>query len=132
MHKIGWLRKLFGDRGERVAAKFLKAKGYRIIARQARSRFGEIDIVALDRDSIVFVEVKTRSSHLAGRPEEAVDNRKQQQLTKSALVWLKQRNLLEHRARFDVIAITWHTGKPPEIQHFENAFPPTGFGQMFS
>ena len=130
--RIGWLRKLFGDRGERAAARYLQRLGYRILARQSRSRVGEIDLIALDGETIVFVEVKTRSSHAAGHPTEAVHTAKQQQLTRAALVWLKQHRLLQARGRFDVIAITWQEGTAPQIQHYKNAFEATGHGQMFS
>ena len=132
MPRPGWLTLLLGDKGERLAVRYLKKQGYRIVARKSRSRIGEIDVVAVDGDCIVFVEVKTRSSHVAGQPVEAVTAAKQHQLTRVALAWLKSRGLLEHRARFDVIAITWREGRDPEIQHFRNAFETTGRGQMFS
>ena len=132
MPRPGWLTLLLGDKGERVAVRFLKKQGYRIVARKSRSRIGELDVVAVDGECIVFVEVKTRSSHVAGQPVEAVTAAKQHQLTRAALAWLKSRGLLERRARFDVIAITWGDGRDPEIQHFRNAFEATGRGQMFS
>lgn len=120
----GWLAKLLGNRGENAAVRFLRRQGYRILARNCRNHWGEIDIIARDGDWIVFVEVKTRSSHVAGHPAEAVTHRKQVQLTKLALVWLKQRRLLDHRARFDVVALTWPTGtRTPQIEHFIHAFP---------
>lgn len=132
MNRAGWLTKLLGDRGERAAVRYLKRQGYRVLARQSRSRIGELDIVAMDGSTIVFVEVKTRSSHAAGHPVEAVTPTKQKQLTRAALQWLRSRRLLEHPARFDVVAITWRPGAAPEIEHIRNAFPATGFGQMFS
>lgn len=132
MPRRGILNRLLGDRGERSAAKFLKKKGYRILARQSRSRLGEIDLIAQDGDSIVFVEVKTRSSSHAGHPSEAVTLTKRRQLTRAALAWLKQRGLLNHRARFDVIAITWGDGRSPVIEHYENAFEAVGGNQMFA
>lgn len=120
----GWLAKLLGNRGENAAARFLRQRGYRILARNCRNHWGEIDIIALDGDWIVFVEVKTRSSHAAGHPAEAVTHRKQVQLTKLALGWLKQRRLLDHRARFDVVALTWPEGAAePQIEHYIHAFP---------
>ncbi|MFG0332522.1 MAG: YraN family protein [Maioricimonas sp. JB049] len=132
MNRGGWLTKLLGDRGERAAVRFLRRQGYRIVARQSRSRIGELDIIAMDGPTIVFVEVKTRSSHAAGHPSEAVTATKQRQLTRAALQWLRARRLLERPARFDVVAITWRPGSAPEIEHIRNAFPATGFGQMFS
>lgn len=132
MVRPGWLTLWLGDRGERLAVRYLKKLGYRILARQSRSRMGEIDVVALDVDCIVFVEVKTRSSQAAGHPTEAITFAKQQQLTRTALTWLKSRSLLERRARFDVIAITWGDGTEPVVEHYKNAFEPLGRGQMFS
>ncbi len=132
MAKRGILNKLLGNRGERAAAKYLKRQGFRILARQSRSRIGEIDLIALDGDTIVFIEVKTRSSHAAGHPSEAVTPAKQKQLTRAALVWLKHRRLLDQRGRFDVIAITWGDSGPPVIEHYRNAFEAVGTSQMFS
>ena len=125
--------KLFGDRGERAAAKFLKRQGYRIVQRNYSTPWGEIDLVALDGNTIVFVEVKTRASLIAGRPEEAVTLEKQKTLTRMALSYLKKYKLLECPARFDVVAIIWpDDNSPPEIRHLRNAFEPTGKWQMFS
>ena len=132
MVKRGILNKLLGDRGERAAAKYLKKQGLRILARQSRSRIGEIDLIALDRETLVFVEVKTRSSSAAGRPAEAITHAKRRQLTRAALGWLKQHGRLKTRSRFDVVAITWQPGAAPVIEHFPNAFEPVGDGQMFS
>ena len=124
----GWLAKLLGNRGENAACRFLRRQGYKILLRNCRSQWGEIDIIARDGDWIVFVEVKTRSSQAAGHPSEAVTRRKQIQLTKLALVWLKQRRLLDHRARFDVIAILWPEATvEPQIEHYVNAFPAVDF-----
>ena len=126
-------RKLLGDRGERAAVKYLKKQGFRIIAKQYRSSYGEVDIIAEDRKTTVFVEVKTRTSTNDGRPFEAVDLRKQEKITRIALAWLKQHDRLEQPARFDVVSILWpdESGEP-EIQHFRNAFEATGRGQFFS
>lgn len=129
----GFWRKLFGNQGERAAARFLRQKGYRIVSRQWLGRWGEFDLIALDGPTIVFVEVKTRRNVALGHPAEAVGRDKQQRMTRQALAYLKRRRLLEHRARFDVVAIVWPDGvKHPEIQHFVNAFEPTGEGQFFS
>jgi putative endonuclease len=126
-----------GARGEAAAARFLKRKGYKIVARGQRSRLGEIDLIAVDptpsRRSVVFVEVKTRTSDQAGRPVEAVDARKQQQLTKVCLAYLKRHDLLECRARFDIVAVMWPDGaREPLIEHFPDAFEAVGRGQLFS
>ncbi len=128
----GILNKLLGDRGERVAARHLKRQGYRILARQSRNRIGELDLIALDGGTIVFVEVKTRSTHAAGHPTEAITAEKRRQLTRVALCWLKSRGLLEARSRFDVVAITWEEQGKPRVEHFRNAFESVGFGQFYS
>jgi putative endonuclease len=131
MTRRGILNRLLGDRGERVAARYLKKQGYRILARQSRSRIGELDLVALDGETVVFVEVKTRTTHAAGHPGEAITFQKRKQLTRAALAWLKRRGLLEQRARFDVIAVTWRERESPLVEHFRHAFESTATGQMF-
>lgn len=129
----GLWNKLFGDRGERAAAKFLKRQGFRIVQRNYSTPWGEIDIVAVDGTTIVFVEVKTRSTVVAGRPEEAVTFDKQKKLTQMALAYLKKHRLLEHPARFDVVAVLWpEDAHEPEIRHIRNAFETVGKWQMFS
>lgn len=136
-----WLRRLtkalfppqaLGERGERVAERFLRRLGYQIVDRRARGGLGEIDLVAIDDRTVVFVEVKTRRSHRKGHPAAAVDARKQRQLTRLALAWLKRHDLLENRARFDVVAVTWPKGERlPHVQHVRNAFDAVGQWQMF-
>lgn len=122
-----------GERGERAAARFLKRRGYRIVGQRDRWRLGELDLVAIDGRTVVFVEVKTRQSHEAGHPAEAVDAAKRRKLTHLALSFLKRHGLLEYSARFDVVAVTWPAGsRRPTIEHFRDAFEPVGKGQMFS
>ena len=126
-------RQTLGARGERAAASFLRKQGYYIVQRQARNLYGEIDLVAVDQQVVVFVEVKTRSSHDAGHPAEAVTAEKQRRLTRIALAYLRHHNLLPHAARFDVVAVTWAANqRRPQIEHYRNAFEPTGKFQMFS
>lgn len=134
-----WLNKVFfwrkpltlGQRGERLAARFLRRQGYRIVARGSRSRLGELDLVAVDGRTVVFVEVKTRRSHRAGTPAAAVGPRKQRQLTYLALAFLKRHGLLDNPARFDVVAITWPDDlRSPAVEHFQHAFEATDVGQM--
>src|SRR5438045_8901991 len=96
-------KKSLGDRGEDAAAKFLKRQGFRILARGVDSRLGELDIIAVDGRTIVFVEVKTRSSNDAGYPTEAIDQFKRRRMTQAALGYLKANPLLEYSARFDVV-----------------------------
>ena len=121
-----------GQRGEAAAARFLKKKGYVLVARSDRVRLGEIDLVAVDGRTVVFVEVKTRRSHASGHPADAVDEDKQRRLTRLALTYLKRHNLLENPARFDVVAVTWADDHAaPVIEHFQNAFEAVGRWQLF-
>jgi putative endonuclease len=121
-----------GPDGEQLAGRFLQQLGYRIVARGHRQRLGEIDLIALDQQVMVFVEVKTWRSGDAGDPSEAVDARKQERLTRAALIYLKRRNLLDQPARFDVISIVWpHADAQPKIRHFINAFDAVGKWQMY-
>ncbi len=121
-----------GLQGENAAARYLRRKRYRIVARQDRAKLGEIDLVAVDGETIVFVEVKTRSSWHAGHPVEAITPDKQRRLTRASVAFLRANDLLEYAARFDVVAVTWpRDSRKPTIEHFENAFEPVGKGQMF-
>jgi putative endonuclease len=134
-----WWRRVFpkrtlGQRGEAAAARYIRKKGYKIIALGDRlKRRDELDIVAYRGKTIVFVEVKTRASSEVARPAEAVDAIKQRRLTKLAVTFLKRHKLLDYSARFDVIAITWPDGKKrPYIEHIENAFEAAGNWEFYS
>jgi putative endonuclease len=122
----------FGARGESAAAKHLRGLGYRILARDLRTRLGELDIIAIDGQTTVFVEVKTRASQEHGLPTDAITPDKQRRMTRAALGYLKQHRLLDRPARFDVVAITWPESGPAQIEHFKNAFEATGADGMFS
>jgi putative endonuclease len=113
-----------GERGENVAAKFLTQAGYKILQRNYRSRLGEIDIVARQGRTLVFVEVKTRAD-AQPRPEDQVNAEKQHQITKSASLYLNRFGHPQPPARFDVIAIVWPEGREPQIEHHQNAFEAT-------
>ena len=120
-------QKPLGQRGEAAAARYLKRLGYKVVARGDRSIGGELDLVAVDGRTIVFVEVKTRRSQEPGRPAEAVDGVKQRRLTRAAEVFLKRHGLLDYPARFDVVAVTWaEDGHRPGIEHFQDAFEMVG------
>ena len=130
---IAWDRRLpLGRRGENAAARYLRRLGYIIVARSQRDAIGEIDVVAVDRRTIVFVEVKTRATHDAGHPADAVDEDKQRRLTRLALSYLKRHDLLECKSRFDVVAVTWPDGdKRPMIEHYKDAFEAIGVDGMY-
>jgi putative endonuclease len=111
----------------------LRRLGYVIVARGHRDNIGEIDLVAVDGRTLVFVEVKTRTSQDAGHPADAVDAEKQRRLTRLALSYMKRHDLLENPARFDVVAVIWpDKGRKPTIEHFQNAFEAVGFVGMYS
>lgn len=94
-----------GQEGEERAVRTLKKEGYRIIERNYRTRFGEIDIIAEEKDYLVFVEVKKRNTPAFGDPFHAIDARKRQHMIKSALFYLKNHNCFDRRVRFDVVGV---------------------------
>lgn len=112
--------KQIGNEGEALAVEHLKEKGYKIIEKNYKTPIGEIDIIAEDKNTIVFVEVKTRSSDFFGCPFEAVGSKKQQKLKNLALFYLKQKGR-ESAVRFDVLSIYFRDGKK-EIEHIKDAF----------
>jgi len=110
-----------GNEGENLAASFLVQKGFEIIERNYRYGKGELDIIAKDKEFLVFVEVKTRESLEYGLPEEAITKRKITQIRKIAEAYLAENNLTDESIRFDVIAILLLGGEV-SINHYENAF----------
>ena len=127
-------QKTLGQRGEAAAVRYLRRRRYKIIALGDRLKHrDELDIVAVRDKTIVFVEVKTRSSAEIAHPAEAVDAAKQRRLTKLAVTFLKRHRLLDYPARFDIIAVTWPPSKRrPQIEHIQNAFEATGQWELFS
>jgi putative endonuclease len=112
---------LLGREGERIAERFLKKKGYKLVERNYRCAVGELDLIVLDQRVIVFVEVKTRTGMAYGTPLEAVEVRKQQKLIYAAQFFLNAKKLSQREARFDVVGISW-PGAQPLVEHIENAF----------
>jgi putative endonuclease len=110
-----------GSEGEDLAVKFLKKKGYKIIAKNQKNYVGEIDIIAKDGETVVFIEVKTRSNDSFGYPFEAVHRRKIQKLKNLALLYLKKQGE-ELPVRFDVISIFCMDNGEREIKHIKDAF----------
>ncbi|MSM41377.1 MAG: YraN family protein [Geobacter sp.] len=111
-----------GEAGEELAVALLSAKGYRIVERNFRCKGGEVDIVARDGSTLVFVEVKTRRDLSYGPPQLAVTPFKQRQISKAALFWLARAKKPDAAARFDVVAITLLAGASPQVEHIVNAF----------
>lgn len=110
-----------GQTGEDIASNFLIKNGYKILKRNYKNRLGEIDIIALEGDEICFVEVKTRKSTEFGLPEEAVSEKKQKKLTLIALAYLKENDLLDRFARFDVVSVVF-TSNAAQPELIKNAF----------
>ena len=119
------LRLILGDRGERIAARHLRGLGYRVIGRNYRCPMGEIDIIARDGDTVVFVEVKTRSGREFGEPEEAVGPRKRRKLRDVALCYIKSRRAPMPAVRFDVVSIVTTGWWRSEVRHIKDAFEVT-------
>jgi len=123
-------RQSLGRKGESLAAEYLLARGFQILARNYRSAYGEIDLIVLQPAGspasggpvLVFVEVKTRSSDAYGFPEESITPSKQVHLIQSAQAYLQEHPQREGDWRIDVIAVRMgRAGKQAEIKHFENA-----------
>jgi len=109
-----------GKDGEDLAVNFLKKKGYKIIERNFRTSFGEIDIIAKDGEIIVFTEVKTRTDETFGHPFEAVHRKKREKMRNVALCFLKMKKR-ELPSRFDVLSISIDNGEK-NIEHIIDAF----------
>lgn len=117
-------KKAVGNRGESIAASYLEEKGYKILERNFRSGRNEIDVVAEDGDSIVFVEVKTTSSDRAENmrlPSQAVDKNKKERIIECARDYIMKHRASADGYRFDVIEV-YLNRDTPEINHIENAF----------
>ena len=112
---------LFGKESESTAVKHLKKQGYKIIEQNYRTKLGEIDIIAKEKDTLVFVEVKSRKSASYGNPKYAVTPKKMRKISMVALYFLKMTNQSTSKARFDVVSIS-HGKKNPEIEIIKNAF----------
>ncbi|MBL9084938.1 MAG: YraN family protein [Planctomycetales bacterium] len=122
-----------GVRGEQLAAAHLESLGMRIVDRGVRYPCGELDLITVDGDVVVFVEVKTRKSGRRGAPSQAVDRKKQGRMTRAALQYLKTRRLLQSRTRFDVVSIVWpDDAGEPAVSHLRAAFDARDSGGMYS
>jgi putative endonuclease len=113
--------KALGSKGEDLAVRFLKKRGYSIIERNYTTPIGEIDIIAKDGDTIVFIEVKTRADDSFGHPFEAVNKKKRQKLKNLALLYLKKQRK-EPQVRFDVLSVFYMSDGRKEIEHIKDAF----------
>jgi putative endonuclease len=123
-----------GRRGEAEAARYLRRLGYRIIARRERILRGDIDIIALDGRTVVFVEVRSRSDTSHGHPVETIDRQKQRRLVDLANAYIRRHRLENTSVRIDVVTVTfsrpptspgwrlWAGQVQPQVEHFQNAF----------
>lgn len=118
-------RRWRGQHGEQMAVQFLQGQGYRIAQQNYRCRVGEVDIIAWDGTTLVFVEVKTKGQTAFGAPQAMVDTRKQQKIVHVAMVYVQEQRLRDLTLRFDVVAITMLPGTPPTVTHVPSAFTPS-------
>lgn len=111
-----------GRQGEEIAARFLERKGYRIIHRNYRGKGCEIDLIATWNSTLVFIEVKTRTSSKFGNPAHAVNYRKQRQISNAAMQYLSRERAGDQDARFDVITVILQGTGQTRIDHITDAF----------
>jgi putative endonuclease len=114
-------RQQFGKESESLAVRHLRKNGYKILEQNYRNKLGEIDIIAKEKGTLVFVEVKARKSDLFGNPKWAVTPKKQRKISMVALYYLKATKQTRVKARFDVISIS-STADNPRIEIIKNAF----------
>ncbi|PJA47214.1 YraN family protein [Candidatus Uhrbacteria bacterium CG_4_9_14_3_um_filter_36_7] len=112
-------RRIFGNQGEMIAVDYLREKGWKILDLQYRTHFGEIDIVAQEKEEIVFIEVKTRQSIDCGYPEESVTPHKLRRLASLGEMYLEERRLETKPFRLDVISVLFKDNGLSEIYHIE-------------
>lgn len=116
-------RKILGRHGEEIAARYLEKNGFRLLRKNYRCRLGEIDLVAMDRDYLVFVEVRSKSSDEFGEGYESLLYKKQSKLRQVAWYYLKSEGKTGMSCRFDVVSIRFdRDGEVQRIEHIENAF----------
>ncbi len=115
-------RQILGKSGEEAAFEFLRKKGYRILERNYKTLLGEIDIIAQDKEKLVFVEVKSLSGTSYILPQEMLNKKKQEQIIRVALSYLKAKGLKSADCRFDCVAVVFSLGNEPEIELIKDAF----------
>lgn len=116
-----------GRRGEDEAVRYLRGLGYRIVGRRERVLRGDIDVVALDGRTVVFVEVRSRTESTHGHPAETVGPAKQRRIAELASAYIRRHRLEDCSVRLDVVAVTFPAaGAPPTarpaVEHYQNAF----------
>jgi len=116
------MTKDLGIRGEAMALKKIMSLGYKILVQNFRCKLGEIDLIAIDQDTLVFIEVRSKSNGKYGLPQETVNTKKQRKLRQVAEFYLMKNNLYHMYCRFDVIGIVWQQGDELEIEIIKDAF----------
>lgn len=114
-------RKGLGFFGEGIAERYLKTHGYKILEKNFRTPFGEVDIIAKDGEAIVFIEVKTRKNLTFGLPQESIDENKKRRLVNIGIYYLKKKGILNIPARFDVVSILL-SSREERVELIKNAF----------
>jgi len=115
-------QKEIGNKGEQLAADYLKDKGYHLLDYNFHTRYGELDLVMLEKGIIVFVEVKTRTSNAFGLPEESITPSKMEHIQNAGLLWLQEHPEAPDDWRVDVVSILMDRNREPlNIKHFINA-----------
>ncbi len=126
-------RRWFGRRSERAAAKFLRRQRFRILGRNVHDRLGEIDLLALDGETLVVVEVRSSETRTFDELAASVDHVKQRRLTNAILRFLQRRKMWNIGVRFDVLALRWPPdAREPEVKHYRHAFESVGKYQFRS
>lgn len=113
---------LRGRKGERLACRFLMRRGYDILTRRYRRGSGEVDIIAFEEETLVFIEVKTRSSSKYGEPWEFVDWKKRHVLRRTAESFIADNDLGRYAYRFDIVSVLVSKGSEADVKLFRNAF----------
>lgn len=114
-----------GRFGEKKAVAFLKKNGYRIVEKNYKCRLGEIDIIAIDKNTLVFVEVKSRTQSNFGEPQESVNYQKIRHISNVALNYIQKKKLEDVNIRFDVVGVSFGDNKKPHIELIKDAFHPS-------
>lgn len=131
--KIPIWRRWFGRRSERAGAKYLRKQGYRILGKNIDDRLGEIDLLALEGETIVVVEVRSSESRTFDELAATVNHEKQKRLTNALLRFVQRRKLWNVGVRFDILAMRWPpTAREPEVRHYRHAFQMVGKYQFHS
>ena len=113
-------RKELGDKGEKIAEKYLRKQRYRILERNFQSRFGEIDLVAREKNEIIFVEVKTKTGANFGFPEQEFSFAKKQKMRRAIQSWLWENKITHNNWRVDLVAIDYSQNpKAPQLRHYK-------------